>query len=122
MLLQIKVQCWLQLSNGNWELVKIITSSGTESVVSQPDGKVLMHDESLISANPDILDGVDDLMQLSYLNEPSVLYNLQYRYNQNMIYSHCEGILLWVANLKNSSCRSLKSQRTDPFPLRNANQ
>ncbi|XLU70495.1 hypothetical protein S245_029548, partial [Arachis hypogaea] len=34
-----KVQCWLQLSNGNWELVKIITSSGTESVVSLPDGK-----------------------------------------------------------------------------------
>nr|XP_025637773.1 uncharacterized protein LOC112733115 [Arachis hypogaea] len=30
----LKVQCWLQLSNGNWELVKIITSSGTESVVS----------------------------------------------------------------------------------------
>ncbi|XLU30324.1 hypothetical protein S245_066390, partial [Arachis hypogaea] len=34
-----KVQCWLQLSNGNWELVKIITSSGTESVVLLPDGK-----------------------------------------------------------------------------------
>ena len=45
-----------------------------------------MKDESLVQANPDILDGVDDLMQLSYLNEPSVLYNLQYRYNQNMIY------------------------------------
>lgn len=42
--------------------------------------------ESLVPANPDILDGVDDLMQLSYLNEPSVLYNLQYRYNQDMIY------------------------------------
>lgn len=25
-------------------------------------------------------------MQLSYLNEPSVLYNLQYRYNRDMIY------------------------------------
>jgi len=43
-------------------------------------------DEDLVPANPDILDGVDDLMQLSYLNEPSVLYNLQHRYNQNMIY------------------------------------
>ena len=45
-----------------------------------------MKDESLVPANPDILVGVDDLMQLSYLNEPSVLFNLQYRYNQNMIY------------------------------------
>lgn len=45
-----------------------------------------MNAESLVAANPDILDGVDDLMQLSYLNEPSVLYNIQYRYNQDMIY------------------------------------
>lgn len=42
--------------------------------------------ENLIPANPDILDGVDDLMQLSYLNEPSVLYDLEYRYNQDVIY------------------------------------
>lgn len=42
--------------------------------------------DSLVPANPDILDGVDDLMQLSYLNEPSVLYNLQYRYDRDMIY------------------------------------
>lgn len=45
-----------------------------------------MSSEALIPANPDILDGVDDLMQLSYLNEPSVLYNLQYRYDRDMIY------------------------------------
>ncbi|XLU48866.1 hypothetical protein S245_043680 [Arachis hypogaea] len=57
-----------------------------------------MHDESLISANPDFLDGVDDLMQLSYLNEPSVLYNLQYRYNQTMIY-----VSLYIADFFPSS-------------------
>ena len=45
-----------------------------------------MNADSLLPANPDILDGVDDLMQLSYLNEPSVLYNIQHRYNQDMIY------------------------------------
>lgn len=45
-----------------------------------------LNSETLLPANPDILNGVDDLMQLSYLNEPSVLYNLQYRYSQNMIY------------------------------------
>jgi myosin V len=42
--------------------------------------------ESLQPANPEILDGVEDLMQLSYLSEPSVLYNLQYRYSQDRIY------------------------------------
>ena len=45
-----------------------------------------VNSESLLAANPDILDGVDDLMQLSYLNEPSVLYNLHYRYNRDVIY------------------------------------
>lgn len=45
-----------------------------------------MNSDSLTPANPDVLDGVDDLMQLSYLNEPSVLYNLQYRYDRDLIY------------------------------------
>lgn len=40
----------------------------------------------LLPANPDVLEGVDDLMQLSYLNEPSVLHNLQHRYAQDIIY------------------------------------
>jgi myosin-5 len=42
--------------------------------------------ERLLPANPDILDGVDDLIQMSYLNEPSVLYNLQFRYSRDLIY------------------------------------
>ncbi|MBA0631756.1 hypothetical protein Godav_000600, partial [Gossypium davidsonii] len=67
-----KVQCWFQHPNGNWELGRVISTSGTDSVISLPDGKVLkVNSDSLIPANPDILDGVDDLMQLSYLNEPS---------------------------------------------------
>ena len=40
----------------------------------------------LLPANPDIFEGVDDLMKLSYLNEPSVLHNLKFRYSQDMIY------------------------------------
>ncbi|TYG80651.1 hypothetical protein ES288_D02G233900v1 [Gossypium darwinii] len=96
-----KIQSWFQLPNGNWELGKIISSSGTESVISFPEGKVLkVNSDSLIPANPDILDGVDDLMQLSYLNEPSVLYNLQYRYNQDMIYTKAGPVLVAVNPFK----------------------
>jgi myosin V len=59
--------------------------------------------ESLQPANPEILDGVDDLMQLSYLSEPSVLYNLQYRYSQDRIYVRIDlnfvslSRVLWVS-------------------------
>ena len=40
----------------------------------------------LLPANPEVLDGVDDLVELGYLNEPSVLHNLQYRYARDVIY------------------------------------
>ena len=42
--------------------------------------------KEILPANPDVLEGVDDLIQLSYLNEPSVLYNLRVRYSQDLIY------------------------------------
>ncbi|GMI83813.1 myosin 1 [Hibiscus trionum] len=96
-----KVQSWFQLPNGNWELGRIMSTSGTESVISLPAGKVLkVNSDSLIPANPDILDGVDDLMQLSYLNEPSVLFNLQYRYNQDMIYTKAGPVLVAINPFK----------------------
>lgn len=40
----------------------------------------------LLPANTEILDGVDNLVELGYLNEPSVLCNLQYRYHRDVIY------------------------------------
>ncbi|KAM3705761.1 hypothetical protein ACB098_03G102900 [Castanea mollissima] len=96
-----KLQSWIQLPNGDWVLGKNLTTSSSESIISLPDGKVLnVKTESLIPANPDILDGVDDLMQLSYLNEPSVLYNLQYRYNQDMIYTKAGPVLVAINPFK----------------------
>ncbi|ANM63573.1 myosin 1 [Arabidopsis thaliana] len=95
------LQSWIQLPNGNWELGKILSTSGEESVISLPEGKVIkVISETLVPANPDILDGVDDLMQLSYLNEPSVLYNLNYRYNQDMIYTKAGPVLVAVNPFK----------------------
>ncbi|MBA0834442.1 hypothetical protein Goarm_006796, partial [Gossypium armourianum] len=96
-----KVQSWFQLPNGNWELARIVKTAGSESVISLPDGKVLkVNSDSLIPANPDILDGVDDLMQLSYLNEPSVLFDLQYRYNRDMIYTKAGPVLVAINPFK----------------------
>ncbi|KAL1135171.1 hypothetical protein V6Z11_A12G156300, partial [Gossypium hirsutum] len=99
-----KVQSWFQLPNGNWELARIVKTAGSESVISLPDGKVLnVNSDSLIPANPDILDGVDDLMQLSYLNEPSVLFDLQYRYSRDMIYTKAGPVLVAINPFKKVS-------------------
>lgn len=39
--------------------------------------------------NPDILIGANDLTTLSYLHEPDVLFNLQYRFSKKIIYTYC---------------------------------
>ncbi|KAJ4830636.1 hypothetical protein Tsubulata_036747 [Turnera subulata] len=96
-----KLQSWFQLPNGDWELGKIISTSGTDTLISLSDEKVVkVKSDSLVPANPDILDGVDDLMQLSYLNEPSVLYNLQYRYNNDTIYTKAGPVLVAINPFK----------------------
>ena len=86
-------QVWYQRSKGEWVLGRVLSSSGGESLISLLDDKenlpvkvLRVSADELLPANPEILEGVNDLMQLSYLNEPSVLYNLQYRYSQDMIY------------------------------------
>ncbi|KAH9612120.1 hypothetical protein KSS87_002600 [Heliosperma pusillum] len=95
------VQSWYQLPNGNWELGKVISHAGAETIISLPEGKVVkVQTDRLLPANPDILDGVDDLMQLSYLSEPSVLYNLQYRYDRDMIYTKAGPVLVAVNPFK----------------------
>ncbi|KAL3502311.1 hypothetical protein ACH5RR_036760 [Cinchona calisaya] len=96
-----KLQSWFQLPDGNWELGTILSASGAEVVISTSEGKILkVNSDDLLPANPDILDGVDDLMQLSYLSEPSVLYNLQYRYNRDMIYTKAGPVLVAVNPFK----------------------
>ncbi|KAG1355203.1 putative Myosin-1 [Cocos nucifera] len=96
-----KVQAWCRRTNGDWALGKILSTSGAESVLSLPEGEVLrLSTDSLLPANPEILDGADDLMQLSYLNEPSVLYNLQYRYSQDSIYTKAGPVLVAINPFK----------------------
>ncbi|XP_057956923.1 myosin-2 [Malania oleifera] len=90
-----KLSVWCQLPSGKWDLGKIKSTSGEEASVLLSDGNVVkVRTGELLPANPDILQGVDDLIQLSYLNEPSVLYNLQYRYSQDIIYSKAGPVLI----------------------------
>ena len=36
--------------------------------------------------NPSKFEGVEDMSELGYLNEPAVLYNLKQRYEKDLIY------------------------------------
>ncbi|KAL9270038.1 Myosin-2-like protein [Drosera capensis] len=96
-----KLRVWCPLRNGQWELGTIESTSGEEShVLLSTSNVVKVLTTELLPANPEILEGVDDLIQLSYLNEPSVLHNLQYRYSHNMIYSKAGPVLIAINPFK----------------------
>ncbi|GAV85356.1 LOW QUALITY PROTEIN: Myosin_head domain-containing protein [Cephalotus follicularis] len=96
-----KLRVWCRLLRGQWESGTIQTTSGEEATVSLSNGNVVkVPTGDLFPANPHILEGVDDLIQLSYLNEPSVLHNLQYRYSRDLIYSKAGPILIAVNPFK----------------------
>ncbi|KAM0915620.1 hypothetical protein ACQ4PT_010696 [Festuca glaucescens] len=99
--LQKKLRVWCSASDKKWELGQVQSISGDDVEILLVNGKVLtLPSERLLPANPDILDGVDDLIQMSYLNGPSVLYNLQFRYSRDLIYTKAGPILIAVNPLK----------------------
>ncbi|KAI4374721.1 hypothetical protein MLD38_012684 [Melastoma candidum] len=96
-----KLRVWCRPANGKWELGTIVSTSGEEATVSILSGNIFrVSTWELLPANPDILCGVDDLLQLSYLNEPSVIYNLHYRFSRDIIYSKAGPLLIAVNPFK----------------------
>ncbi|XWS09926.1 hypothetical protein CRYUN_Cryun39dG0031900 [Craigia yunnanensis] len=96
-----KLCVWYRLSNGVWGSGTIQSTSGEESFFSLSNGNVVKVSTSeLLPANPEIVEGVNDLIQLSYLNEPSVLHNLKCRYSRDMIYSKAGPVLIAINPFK----------------------
>ncbi|KAK4398417.1 Myosin-2 [Sesamum angolense] len=96
-----KLSVWCRLHNGIWESGQIQSTSGEKASVLLSDGSVAtVPTQELLPANPDILEGVDDLIQLSYLNEPSVLHNIHYRFAQDIVYSKAGPVLVAVNPFK----------------------
>ncbi|XP_008805849.2 myosin-1-like [Phoenix dactylifera] len=96
--LKKKLQVWCRLPDAEWGLGEIQSISGNNANILLPEGRVLaVLVENLLPSNPQVLDGVDDLIQLSYLNEPSVLHNLKCRYVHDMVYTKA-GLVLVAIN------------------------
>ncbi|KAI7728978.1 hypothetical protein M8C21_025425 [Ambrosia artemisiifolia] len=92
---------WKPPQKDLWELVKIKATMGEEASVMLSDGSALtISTGELLPANTENLDVVDDLVQLCYLNEPSVLHNLKYRYSRDVIYTKAGHVLLAINPLK----------------------
>ncbi|KAK9158533.1 hypothetical protein Scep_005107 [Stephania cephalantha] len=86
---------WCLLTSGQWQLGKVHSTSGEDARVMLSDGKALTMPKGIVlPANPNILEDTDDLIQLSFLNEPSVFHNLCCRYSQNKSYTKAGPVLL----------------------------
>ncbi|KAL5197705.1 hypothetical protein ABZP36_001217 [Zizania latifolia] len=102
--LQKKLRVWCSSPDATWRLGQIQSISGDYVEILLVNGEVLtLSPERLLPANPDILDGVDNLIHMSYLNEPSVLYNLQSRYSRDLIYTKAGPVLIAINPLKEVS-------------------
>ncbi|KAL3619873.1 hypothetical protein CASFOL_034785 [Castilleja foliolosa] len=90
-----KLRVWCQPHDGVWKSGQIKSTSGRNASILLSDGSVAtVPMQELLPANADVLEGVDDLVQLSYLNEHSILHNLQYRYSKDIIYSKAGPVLV----------------------------
>ncbi|KAK1304855.1 hypothetical protein QJS10_CPB11g00986 [Acorus calamus] len=99
---KLRVWCWPQ--NIQWELGRVQSITGENVQIILSDGTVVrVPTENILPANPDILEGVDDLIQLSYLNEPSVLHNLNNRFSHDMIYTKAGPVLVAINPFKKVS-------------------
>lgn len=68
--------------------LKIVFEDNTDSVVNASDAE---------KVNPAKFDKVDDMAELTFLNEPSVLHNLERRYKDDLIYTY-SGLFLVAVN------------------------
>ncbi|GME97247.1 unnamed protein product [[Candida] boidinii] len=71
-----------------------------QKVKVQPENSketITINTEDLQRRNPPKFDNCDDMASLTYLNEPSVVYNLQQRYQNDSIYTY-SGLFLVAVN------------------------
>lgn len=89
---------WVEDRDSAWVAAEVVDFVGKQVQVLTASGKkVLAAPEKLQPCDGESdLGGVDDMTKLTYLNEPSVLDNLQRRYGLNEIYTYTGSILIAV--------------------------
>lgn len=90
---------WYRQDNKTWLLGELKERhNGITASVQLVNGKTLPNVDlnNIVPANPTVQQAIADLTQLSYLNEPSILDNLNQRYQQDVIYTNAGPVLIAV--------------------------
>ncbi|CAK9214046.1 unnamed protein product [Sphagnum jensenii] len=95
------LRVWCLSKENIWVSGVVLSAEDTQAVIRTSDGQIITASSGMLQpANPDILEGVDDLIKLSYLNEPAVLHDLTHRYAQDKIYTRAGPVLIAVNPFK----------------------
>ncbi|GKF74153.1 myosin-2 isoform X1, partial [Tanacetum coccineum] len=82
----------------------IRSAVGGKTSLTLLDGTVMtVSTGELLPANTEFINCVDNLVALGYLNESSVLCNLQYRYHRDVIYTMAGPVQLAINPFKDVS-------------------
>ena len=88
---------WIQDKEMGYKQGSIVEENGENVTVDVEGQKVELKTELIEKMNPPKFEKVEDMAELSYLNEASVLHNLKQRYFSNMIYTY-SGLFLVTIN------------------------
>ena len=83
-----KKSCWFPLKEGGFAEGIIEATEGDKVVVKAGGEKVLLKKDQVQQVNPPKFERCEDMSNLTYLNEASVLHNLKARYVSKLIYTY----------------------------------
>jgi len=93
-----KTDCWVPDAEEGFKAGKITGTKGDEVTVETAPGQAVTVKKDLIQEmNPPKFEKTEDMSNLSFLNDASVLYNLRARYSHMLIYTY-SGLFCVVIN------------------------
>ncbi|KAH7431352.1 hypothetical protein KP509_08G044300 [Ceratopteris richardii] len=106
--LQKDSHVWLLNKENSWVLGFVQSYDKSTSVLCKFDGQLIdVPIARLLPANPEFLNEVDDLVQLSYVHEPAIFHVLRQRYEHGAYCTRAGSLLIKISLLNGSSDKSV---------------
>jgi len=83
-----KVDCWVNDETDGFALGKIVGTKGDKVTVEVKGSKKDFKADTVKQVNPPKYEKAEDMSNLTFLNDPSVYYNLKSRYQAELIYTY----------------------------------
>uniref|UniRef100_A0A0M3HFS8 Myosin N-terminal SH3-like domain-containing protein n=1 Tax=Ascaris lumbricoides TaxID=6252 RepID=A0A0M3HFS8_ASCLU len=81
-----KKDCWIPDKEEGYVAAQILSVKGDQVVVSAKGTEVTLKAELISQMNPPKFEKTEDMSNLTFLNDASVLHNLRARYSAMLIY------------------------------------